>query len=64
MNKQIKTINHGITHQIATCEVCDWASEDHSHEGRTHARMHVRDTGHTVKLETGMLVKYELMVGQ
>lgn len=56
----MQTIRLGITSNIATCRNCEWlmAAWDRA-AGYKLIRQHVKDTGHTVMLETVTATHYK-----
>lgn len=63
---RVKTKKFGIIHFFAQCWDCEWSEAIDTNEINRNQKVrnkiykHVRETGHTVKLETGNATDYYL----
>ena len=55
---RVRVTKKGLIHAIAICTVCDWRSEEYC-TAEKRAAGHVRETGHTVRMDTGYIYEYE-----
>lgn len=56
---RVSTRSLGVVHFLAMCKDCNWTYEElDSKRGRREIRKHVRETGHTVLLETAKATHY------
>lgn len=51
---QVRRSSRNLIHCIAQCRECDWMSDDYLTAARSATR-HVRETGHTVSVEQGIV---------
>jgi hypothetical protein len=59
---KIVVISYGIIHYHAMCQDCMWEDSDHIDRSglRNRVRKHVKETGHTVAIESGNATHYTL----
>lgn len=58
--KKVKALYLGIPHWLASCQDCNWQNEfsNNRANGYKEARNHVRQTGHTVSIESSHVTHY------
>lgn len=67
MAKKIKSKRYGIVHCMAQCQECNWEDAIFSEkcqkpsDVRNEASKHIRQTGHSVHVETGISTSYFLV---
>ena len=59
---KIKVVRSGIIHYHAMCFGCSWSDDGYKDRVglRNRVRKHVRETGHSVTIESGSATMYEL----
>ena len=64
--KKISVTSYGTVHHHAMCEGCGWSDEinieerNRSQQLRNRVYKHIRKTGHSVQVEAGTAIRYDL----
>lgn len=60
--RRVETTRPGLVHCIAACKDCEW-TDDNYLAASSEARKHVRETGHTVSVESGRVHEVRVVGG-